>query len=161
MSPFSHFNDAGKARMVDVSSKEITHRTARAQAEVFMKPETLKKILGNEIQKGDTFAVSKIAGIMAAKKTAALIPLCHPLSLSHINIEFSSDASRNCLSIRAEAKVEGKTGAEMEALTAAAVAALTVYDMCKSGDKDMVISNVCLLEKTGGKSGSYKRDHLV
>ena len=161
MSSFSHFDETGRARMVDVSSKKITRRTASAQAEIFMKAETLGKILNNEIRKGDAFAVAKIAGIMAAKNTSSLIPLCHPLALSHVEITFSPDSVRNCIAIRSEANVEGKTGAEMEALTAASVSALAIYDMCKAVDRDMIISNVCLLGKTGGKSGTYKREQSV
>ena len=161
MTSFSHFDESGRAKMVDISSKDITHRTASAQAEVFMKAETLEKILSNEIRKGDALAVAKIAGIMAAKNTSSLIPLCHPLALSHIEITFSPDHGRSCIAIRSEVNVEGRTGAEMEALTAAAVSALTLYDMCKAADRDMIISNVCLLTKSGGKSGEFKRSPLI
>lgn len=159
MKNFTHFDAKGRAVMVDISAKKITSRTAQAQAEIFMKKETLEKIAHNSIQKGDTFTVAKIAGIMGAKNTATIIPLCHQLSLSDVDISFTIDDQRNCVVIKSEVKVEGKTGAEMEALTAALISAVTIYDMCKAVDKDMVISNVCLLKKTGGRSGIYiKKD---
>lgn len=159
MKNFTHFDAKNHAKMVDISAKKITSRTAQAQAEIFMKTETLEKIAHNSIQKGDTFTVAKIAGIMGAKNTATIIPLCHQLSLSEVDISFTIDDQRNCVVIKSAVKVEGKTGAEMEALTAALISAVTIYDMCKAVDKDMVISNVCLLKKTGGRSGIYiKKD---
>ena len=157
MKEFSHFDAAGKAKMVDVTSKKVTRRTATAYGEIFMKKETLRKILGNEIQKGDTFTAAKLAGIMAAKKTSSLIPLCHPLALTQVDLTFKTDEKRNCIMITSGIKVDGKTGAEMEALTAVSAAALTIYDMCKAVDKEMTISNICLLTKAGGRSGSFKR----
>ncbi len=143
--------------MVDVSGKDITRRRARAQATVRMEPATLAAIQGNELDKGEVLAVARIAGIQAAKRCADLIPLCHPLSLSQVRIEFDTRADQE-LHIVAECILSGQTGVEMEALTAVSVAALTVYDMCKAMDRGMVIDNVCLLQKEGGKSGSWQRD---
>lgn len=143
--------------MVDVSKKKITHREALAQAEIHLKKETLDKISANKIVKGDTLTVAKTAGIMAAKNTHSLIPLCHPLPIANIDINFKIDGKKNCIIITATVTSESKTGVEMEALTAAAVSALTVYDMCKADDKGITISNVCLLKKSGGKSGDYIR----
>lgn len=143
--------------MVDVSGKDITRRRARAQATVRMEPATLAAIQGNELDKGEVLAVARIAGIQAAKRCADLIPLCHPLSLSQVRIEFDTRADQE-LQIVAECILSGQTGVEMEALTAVSVAALTVYDMCKAMDRGMVIDNVCLLQKEGGKSGSWQRD---
>jgi len=153
----SHVNAAGEANMVDVSGKDITRRRARAQATVRMEPATLAAIQGNELDKGEVLAVARIAGIQAAKRCADLIPLCHPLSLSQVRIEFDTRADQE-LHIVAECTLSGQTGVEMEALTAVSVAALTVYDMCKAMDRGMVIDNVCLLQKEGGKSGSWQRD---
>jgi cyclic pyranopterin phosphate synthase len=142
--------------MVDVGRKRATRRVARARAAVKMKPETLRLIVDKKIQKGDVFEVARLAGIMAAKQTDKLIPLCHPLPLDNVKIEFRT--TRNSIEIISEARVTAKTGVEMEALTAVAVAALTIYDMCKSADKGIVISGIELLEKSGGKSGKYKRE---
>ncbi len=151
----SHINAAGEARMVDVSEKDITVRVARAQAFVDMSPATLELILSGRHHKGDVFAAARIAGIMAAKKTPELIPLCHPLTLSEVEVNIEPEPDDNRLRITSLCKLSGKTGAEMEALTAASVAALTIYDMCKAAQKDMVISAVRLLEKQGGKSGRF------
>ncbi|MCK5782938.1 MAG: cyclic pyranopterin monophosphate synthase MoaC [Desulfobacterales bacterium] len=154
----THFDKEGKAIMVDVSEKPLTIREAVAGGKVLMKPETLQQILVQRIKKGDVFAVARLAGIMAAKQTAALIPLCHPLPLSAIEINFDSDPERGQVTISATAKVTGQTGIEMEALTAVSVAALTIYDMCKAIDREMVIKEICLLKKTGGKSGTFIRE---
>lgn len=142
--------------MVDVSDKQNTVRQAIAESRVQMKPETLALILSGQHHKGDVFATARIAGIMAAKKTADLIPLCHPLALSKVEVDISVDQASSEVRIEALCKLAGKTGVEMEALTAASVAALTIYDMCKAVQKDMVISHTRLLEKTGGKSGHFK-----
>lgn len=141
--------------MVDVGRKRATRRVARARATVKMKPETLRLIVDKEIQKGDVFEVARLAGIMAAKQTDKLIPLCHPLPLENVKIEFRT--TRNSIEIVSEARVTAKTGVEMEALTAVTVAALTIYDMCKSAERGIVISDIELLEKSGGKSGKYKK----
>lgn len=154
----SHFNEAGRARMVDVSGKEPTSRQARAGVTVYMKPETLQLIREGKAAKGDVLAVAQLAGIMAAKKTPSLIPMCHPLLLTGVDISFCLDEAKSCIRIEACVKLDGQTGVEMEALTAAAVAALTVYDMCKAVDRGMEIGNLRLLEKTGGKSGHYCRE---
>lgn len=143
--------------MVDVSQKQDTERTAIAQAKVRMKPETLKAILEGFVQKGDVLTTAKIAAIMAAKRTSELIPLCHNINLSHVDVEFESDIDNGILTIRSSVKCIGKTGVEMEALVAASIAALTIYDMCKSVERGMVIEEICLLYKAGGKSGEWKR----
>ena len=156
MSKLTHFDDAGNARMVDVSAKDETERTATAGATVTMQPETLKLIIEGKARKGDVLGTARLAGIMAAKKTPDLIPLCHPLALSSVEVTLECDVSRNAVDITATCKLKGRTGVEMEALTAASVAALTVYDMCKAVDRGMVISDVKLLYKAGGKSGEYK-----
>ena len=144
--------------MVDVGEKAHTHRTATAQATIELQPQTLRLILEGGHKKGDVFAVARIAGIQAAKKCADLIPLCHPLMLSSVNVELRADESASQVTVEATCKLAGQTGVEMEALTAASVAALTVYDMCKAVDRGMVISRVQLLEKAGGKSGTWKRE---
>ncbi len=151
-------DESGAARMVDVSDKTVTKRSARAMARVQMRPETLALILEGGIEKGDVFATARIAGIQAAKKTADLIPLCHPLALSSVTVEFEHDTRDSTVTIITECRLPGRTGVEMEALTAASVAALTLYDMCKAVDKGMEISRLCLLEKSGGKSGEWQRD---
>lgn len=158
MSQFTHFNDQGRAHMVDVTDKQITYRTATAFARVVMQPETLLMIREGKMAKGDVLAVAQVAGIMAAKKTSDLIPMCHPLPLTKVDIRFEERPEANAIDIYSTAKVTGVTGVEMEALTAVSTAALTVYDMCKAVDKGMVISTVCLLQKTGGKSGDYLRE---
>ena len=150
----SHLDEQGAARMVDVGDKAITSRTASAEARVRMRPATLALIVDGKMPKGDVFAVARIAGIQAAKKTSDLIPLCHPLMLSSVKVELEAEAP-DAVRITATCKLAGQTGVEMEALTAASVAALTLYDMCKAVDKGMVIETVRLLEKTGGKSGDF------
>lgn len=157
----THFDPDGKAIMVDITEKSATRRQAVAGAEVVMQPQTLQRILDRTVEKGDVFAVARIAGIMAAKQTAHLIPLCHPLALTSVEIAFDSDPQTGIVAIRATASVTGQTGVEMEALTAASVAGLTIYDMCKAIDKEMVIGQICLLKKTGGKSGSFVRTGTV
>ncbi len=149
---FSHLDEEGKARMVDVGGKPVTRRTARSSAQVVMAPETMQMLTERALPKGDVLAVARVAGIMAAKKTASLIPMCHPLAIEHVSIDFSLDKEAGAVNILAVVQVSGKTGVEMEALTAAAVAALTVYDMCKAVDKGMVIGDIALLEKRGGSS---------
>lgn len=153
----SHLDIKGNARMVDVSEKPATIRTAVASGAIYMKPETLKLISEGMVAKGDVFGVARVAGIMAAKKVSELIPLCHPLNLTSVNVDFSIDTEKNKLGIIAKASCNGQTGVEMEVLIATSVAALTIYDMCKSVDKGMIISDIMLLEKKGGKSGDYKR----
>ena len=150
----THFDDSGNAHMVDVGAKGETERVAVARASVTMQAATLKLIAAKKAAKGDVLAVAQLAGIMAAKRTPELIPLCHPLSLSSVDVTLSLDSKRNAVDIEATCKLKGRTGVEMEALTAASVAALTVYDMCKSVDRGMVISEVRLMHKSGGKSGS-------
>jgi cyclic pyranopterin monophosphate synthase len=154
MSKLTHVNEGGEAHMVDVSEKPVTSRTATAQATVLLRPETVKLIENGGAKKGDVLAAARLAGIMAAKKTSDLIPLCHPLMLSKATIDLT--LSEHSVLITAVVKVEGKTGVEMEAMTACAVAALTVYDMVKAVDRSAVITDVRLVEKSGGKSGDYK-----
>ncbi len=155
MGKLTHLDDKGQAHMVDVSAKDITERTATAAATVTMKPETLALILDGTVAKGDAIATARLAGIMAAKRTSELIPLCHPLAITKVTVELTPDPARNAIDITATCKVSGKTGVEMEALTAASVAALTIYDMCKAVDRGMVISDIRLLHKAGGKSGVW------
>ncbi|MGB0468104.1 MAG: cyclic pyranopterin monophosphate synthase MoaC [Pontibacterium sp.] len=155
MSHLTHLDDQGNANMVDVSEKAVTSREATAYAEVQMLPETLALITEGGHKKGDVLAVARIAGIQAAKQTSQLIPLCHPLMLSKVKVELLPCSERSSVEIFATCKLAGQTGVEMEALTAASVAALTIYDMCKAVDKGMVISTVKLLEKKGGKSGHW------
>jgi cyclic pyranopterin phosphate synthase len=154
----SQFDAGGNARMVDVGAKGETERVAVANATVLMQPATLALIRDKKAAKGDVLAVAQLAGIMAAKRTPDLIPLCHPLSLSAVEVKLSLDADRHSVEIEATCKLKGRTGVEMEALTAASVAALTVYDMCKAVDRGMVISDVKLVHKSGGKSGTFDRD---
>ncbi len=156
MSRLTHLDEQGNANMVDVSEKQVTSREAIAYAEVQMLPETLQLITEGGHKKGDVLAVARIAGIQAAKRTSELIPLCHPLMLSKVTVELEPNVQRNVVEITATCKLAGQTGVEMEALTAASVAGLTIYDMCKAVDKGMVISSVKLLEKKGGKSGHWK-----
>ena len=155
MSKLTHINANGEAQMVDVSDKESTMREAKAGARVVMQSNTLELIVSGSHKKGDVLSVAKIAGIQAAKKCSELIPLCHPLILTKVNVELTPNTDKNCIEITATAKLNGRTGVEMEALTAASIAALTVYDMCKAVDRFMVIDNVQLLEKKGGKSGHW------
>ncbi|REJ12250.1 MAG: cyclic pyranopterin monophosphate synthase MoaC [Thermobacillus sp.] len=152
----THFNEQGRARMVDVTDKDVTARAAVAETTVRMRPETLEAIRSGRVGKGDVLAVAQVAGIMAAKRTAEWIPMCHPLQLTGIDIQFR-EAGNDRLIIEATVKTTGKTGVEMEALTAVSAAALTVYDMCKAMQKDMEIGPTRLLRKTGGKSGDYAR----
>jgi len=152
----SHFDAKGNAIMVDVSGKPETERIATAAATVLMKPETLELILKGGAKKGDVLAVARLAGIMAAKRTPDLIPLCHPLALASVTVELSPDSKRNAVDIVATCKLRGRTGVEMEALTAVSVAALTVYDMCKAVDRGMTITDLRLLHKSGGKSDTYE-----
>ncbi len=151
----THFDERGNARMVDVGGKEETERVAVASASVIMQPQTLAMIRDRKAAKGDVLVVAQLAGITAAKKTSDLIPLCHPLALSSVDVKRSLDAERNAVDIEATCKIRGRTGVEMEALTAASVAALTVYDMCKAVDRGMSITEVRLLHKSGGKSGTF------
>lgn len=153
----THIDEQGKASMVDVSEKPITAREARAFARVRMQPATLAQIQANSLKKGDVLAAARIAGIQAAKKCADLIPLCHPLMLSKVGVDFEINLPESSVDIYTLCKLSGQTGVEMEALTAASVAALTVYDMCKAIDMDMVIEQICLLEKSGGHHGHYQR----
>jgi cyclic pyranopterin phosphate synthase len=152
----SHLNDRGEARMVDVSEKAVTSRTAIAEGFVAMNPETLDMILDGRAPKGDVLATARIAGIMGAKRTSELIPLCHPLPLTQVTLDFTPSREPAGLRVEATAKVEGKTGVEMEALTAVTVACLTLYDMCKAVDRGMSFSGIRLVEKTGGRSGGFR-----
>lgn len=162
--PLTHFNEEGRAYMVDVGEKNVSERTAIASGVVHMRPDTLRLIKEQRIKKGDVLAVAQVAGIMGAKKTSDLIPMCHPLALTHVDVSFSESldpdpATGLCsITIQATVKVTGKTGVEMEALTAVSHAALTIYDMCKAVDKGMVFNNIGLLHKSGGKSGTFNRD---
>mgnify|MGYP001198252170 CR=1 FL=1 len=163
MAEFTHFNESGRARMVDVGAKASTERAATAQAIVYLQPETLEKIQHGKIAKGDVLAVAQVAGVMGAKKTPDLIPMCHPILLTGVDISFKEEPQPNrdglcAITITATAKTTGQTGVEMEAITAVSVAALTIYDMCKAVDRGMSFSDVCLLAKSGGKSGTYLRD---
>jgi cyclic pyranopterin phosphate synthase len=152
----THINANGEANMVDVSEKKITTRIARAEAYINMTPETLTMIMEGDHHKGDVFAVARIAGIQAAKQTSHLIPLCHPLMLTKVSVEFDPQPDHNRVRIETMCKLAGQTGVEMEALTAASVTALTLFDMCKAVDKAMIISGIRVLEKQGGKSGDFK-----
>lgn len=154
-SPLTHFDGQGQAHMVDVAAKPATHRVAVAQGRIVMHPATLAVILEGTAKKGDVLGIARIAGIMAAKKTSDLIPLCHPLALTRVALDLSADESRASITCRATVETVGPTGVEMEALTAVQVALLTIYDMCKAVDRGMTITDVKLLEKHGGKSGSY------
>jgi len=153
----THFDDEGQARMVDVTGKTATIREAVASGSISMKSDTLQLIKQGKIEKGDVLGVARVAGIMAAKKTSELIPMCHPLNITSVTIDFVIDDKKNKVDIAATAKVTGQTGVEMEALTATSVAALAIYDMCKAVDKEMIISEIMLLKKSGGKSGTFKR----
>ncbi|MBN2324858.1 MAG: cyclic pyranopterin monophosphate synthase MoaC [Spirochaetes bacterium] len=155
---FSHLDESGKLKMVDVSGKRVTKRTAAARCRVVMKPETLRMIMEEEVQKGDVLAAARLAGIMAAKRTGDLVPLCHTLPIELVDVRFEPDAVSGVLVIESEVVVTAKTGAEMEALEAASQAALTVYDMCKAVDRGMTVTDLMLVEKSGGKSGTWKRE---
>lgn len=154
----THLDETGRARMVDVSGKPETTRTARARGRVRMKPETLARALAGDAKKGDVRAVAEIAGVMAAKRTADLIPLCHPVALSKITVDVEADETQSALVVTALAKTSGQTGVEMEALTAVSIACLAIYDMLKAADREMVIEGVALLEKSGGASGDFVRE---
>ena len=158
MEEFTHIDKKGRVRMVDVSGKEPTLRVAMAQGIVSMNQETLEKILNQTAKKGNVLETARIAGIMAAKKTWDLIPMCHPLNITHIAVEFFPDKGKNSIRIQAVVRAMDQTGVEMEALTAVSVAGLTLYDMCKSYDRAMTISDICLLEKSGGKSGLFVKN---
>lgn len=155
MAELTHFDDQGNAVMVDVGAKEITERSATAKGSVLVSPKTMVLIQAGGVKKGDVLAVAQLAGIMGAKRTPDLIPLCHPLALTSVKVTLSLDPARNAVDISATCKLSGKTGVEMEALTAVSVAALTVYDMCKAADKAMRITDIRLTHKDGGKSGLY------
>ncbi|MDO4478647.1 MAG: cyclic pyranopterin monophosphate synthase MoaC [Lachnospiraceae bacterium] len=158
MSDFTHFNDQGRARMVDVGEKAPTHRTATAGASVLVNDHTFELIRSGGMKKGDVLTVAQIAGIMGAKRTPDIIPMCHPIIIGAIDLHLSLDEEKKSVEIRATVSCDGKTGVEMEALTAVSTAALTVYDMCKAVQKDMIITDIRLLEKTGGVHGDYHRD---
>ena len=157
MNRLSHIDEKGKARMVDVTAKEATVREAVAEGMVRMDPSTLRLIESGGMPKGDVFAVARIAGIMAAKRTGGLIPLCHPLPLTGIDIQFACNVMKGEIAIRATVKTVGKTGVEMEAMTAVSVASLTIYDMCKAADRSITLTDIKLLSKKGGKSGTFIR----
>ena len=157
MSELTHFNTKGEAHMVDVGAKAITHRRAVTEGRITMLPGTLALIVQGTHKKGDVLGIARIAGIMAAKQTANLIPLCHPLALTHVDLELEVNESESLVSCRCTVETDGKTGVEMEALTATQIALLTIYDMCKAVDRGMVIGNIRLLEKEGGKSGHWIR----
>jgi len=157
VSKLTHFNEEGRAKMVEVGHKLNTQRVAVCKGSIKMKPETLQRIMKDNIDKGDVLAVAQVAGIMAAKRTSDLIPMCHNLFLSGADIQFQIDQEASCIHIFASVKTTGKTGVEMEALTAVSATALTIYDMCKAVDKEMTITDICLLRKSGGKSGDYAR----
>jgi cyclic pyranopterin phosphate synthase len=156
----SHLNEKGEARMVDVGAKPVTERTAIAEGFVRMEPQTLNLILEGRAEKGDVLTTARIAGIMAAKRTHELIPLCHPLPLTQVMVDFEPSRDPCGIRVEAVARVEGKTGVEMEALTAVSIACLTLYDMCKAADRGMSFSGIRLIEKTGGRSGTYKAEPL-
>jgi cyclic pyranopterin phosphate synthase len=158
MSSLTHLDESGRARMVDVSDKDVTRREATARAIVQMLPETARLIASGGVAKGDVLAVAQVAGVMAAKRTADLIPMCHPLPITGVDMWFDLDVKSARLEIQATVRVTGRTGVEMEALTAASVAALTVYDMCKAVDRGMRILSIELLHKSGGKSGEFTRE---
>jgi cyclic pyranopterin phosphate synthase len=157
MAKLSHLDAEGKARMVDVSGKDVTERIATARGTIFMRAETLSLIMEKKVEKGDVFSVARVAGIMAAKKTSELIPMCHPLNITSVEIELTPQNNPPRVEIEAVVKVTGKTGVEMEAMTAAVVAGLTIYDMCKAVDREMTLSDVRLVKKSGGKSGAFIR----
>lgn len=154
---FTHFDEKGASRMVDTGGKAVTARKAVAKGRIYMKEETLKAVLEMRMKKGNVFEVARIAGIMAVKKTDSLIPLCHPLLINSVSIDFTPNEKENFIEIEATVSLAGQTGVEMEALTGVSVAALTIYDMCKAVDKDMIISDIKLMHKSGGKSGEYNR----
>ena len=155
MAKLTHFDKRGRARMVDVSKKKETFRESVVRGSIFMKPQTFKKIISGKIEKGAVFGVARVAGIMAANKTAEIIPMCHPLNLSHIEINFSPVEKESRIEIESHVRIKAQTGVEMEALVAVSVAGMTIYDMCKAIDRGMTLSNIHLVKKKGGKSGTY------
>jgi len=157
MASFTHIDEKGRVRMVDVSEKSPTIREAIAQGLVSMQPETFDKIQNQSIKKGNVLETARIAGILGAKKTADLIPMCHPLNITHVQVDFYPDVSSHSIRIEASVRIKDQTGVEMEALTAVSIAALTIYDMCKSYDREITIKDICLLHKSGGKSGNFQR----
>ena len=157
---FTHFNEEGKAKMVDVSDKNVTDRTATASGSIYVSNAIIDKIKNNDMKKGDVLSVAQIAGIMGAKKTSELIPMCHNIFISGADLKFAIDEINSKIDIIATVKTSGQTGIEMEALTAVSIASLTIYDMCKAVDKNMVISDIKLLKKTGGKSGVFERKEV-
>jgi len=161
MSELTHIDNQGRVRMVDVTLKKASRRSAVAQAIVHMSAETYQRIASGTVSKGNVLETARIAGVMAAKKTADLIPMCHPLNLTHVQVDFFPDAAGHSIRIEGTARIFDQTGVEMEALTAVSVAALTLYDMCKAVDKAMTITDVCLLKKTGGKSGTFIRENAT
>ena len=158
MAQFSHIDADGKAVMVDVSKKDISQRSATAKGSVFMQPETVRRIIDGGVKKGDVLSVARLAGIMGAKKTSDLIPLCHPLTLTGIDVERQCDLKRDAVDITATCRLAGRTGIEMEALTAVAITALTIYDMCKAVDRGMRIGDIRVTAKSGGRSGGYEAE---
>ncbi len=156
MAKLTHIGEDGEARMVDVSEKDVTDRKATAIGSVLMAPETLRLIIDGSVKKGDVISVARLAGIMAAKRTSELIPLCHPLALNKVDVDLTCDPDRNAVDIVATCRVSGRTGVEMEALTAVSTAALTVYDMCKAVDREMCLTEIRLVHKSGGKSGEFR-----
>ncbi len=156
MSEFTHFDEKGNAYMVDVSDKDVTRRSATAQGSISVSCDVMEAVLGKKIKKGDVFTVAQVAGIMGTKRTSDLIPMCHPLSLTNAKVSFSIDEEAGVITAFCTAVTDGKTGVEMEALTGVSVALLTIYDMCKAIDKRMMISDIHLVEKTGGKSGDFR-----
>jgi cyclic pyranopterin phosphate synthase len=161
MSDFTHIDESGRARMVDVSAKGDTVRVATARGRVLMDPKTFELVRNGGMAKGDVLGIAQVAGVMGAKRTPEVIPLCHPLPITGVDLAFELNERDSAVEISATVRVTGKTGVEMEALTAVSIAALTVYDMCKAVDKDMIIDGVRLMEKTGGKSGHYVREESV
>ena len=155
MAELTHFDKKGRAKMVDVSKKAETLREAVVRGSIFMRPETFKQIMSGQIAKGDVFAVAKVAGVMAAKRTSEIIPMCHPLNLSHVEINFFPFEKEGRIDIEAKVRIKAQTGVEMEGFVAVAAAGLTIYDMCKAIDRGMVISDIHLVKKTGGRSGTY------
>ena len=158
MSKFTHIDEKGQVRMVDVTLKKPTDRTATAQGCIAMSLETFSAIMDQSVKKGNVLETARIAGIMAAKQTSGLIPMCHPLNITHVQIDFFPEPATNTIRIEAVVRIVDQTGVEMEALTAVSIAALTIYDMCKAHDKNMTISDIMLLKKTGGKSGKFNRN---
>lgn len=161
MADFTHFNDQGRARMVDVGEKDVTHREAVAAARVLVNRETFDLIRSGGVKKGDVLTVAQVAGIMGAKRTPELIPMCHPVQISGVDLRLTLDETRCSVEITAAVRCDGRTGVEMEALTAVSAAALTVYDMCKAVQRDMVITDVRLLSKTGGVHGTFQREESI